>query len=428
MPLTLNDGVKPDDQIIEPPGGDDPDPALPADGVDPPAPPSVEAKPEDDPQFNAREAMAARVEARLQAEQAAEPPTLEEEFGGEPAAEVPATDANAAAQAAAKPAAQAPAASVQMVKLMVDGREVDVPLADVVRDAQIQRAQGNRLNELNAALDEVRANRSAEPKGPQTNGARKDGGEPTGKADASKGVDQALLNRVSKVVEELQAGDKDDATRALAEFITEEVRGGARGADVEATVRGELARVAEEARNRDDLLGFVRDNEVIGKSDLLMTRTFSHTVDVIAEDLKAIGFPDSELAKVRGNAATAKLTHETYRALKNPDGTPKYALKSVREVFDTAGARTLKEAAAAGMTVPASPAAPKPTASAASPERVARKERIETSQPQSAGSRSASPRGRHEAPPDPNAAVSEMDLRREGVRGRVASTARGRPN
>ena len=441
LPIKLNEGLKPDDQIIDPPGGDDPDPALPADGGEggeqppdvPAAGPPREPKLEDDKGFNAREAMAAKVEARQIAEQAAEPPTLEEELGGEPGT-VPANPQNpdAAAQpAAGKPATTAPAAPGQTIKLMVDGAEVEVPLDEATRDLQIYRAQGNRLNQLNQALDEVRALRegSVDPKGTKTNGPQKDGGEPSGtKADASKGVDQDLLNRVSAVVEELQAGDKDDATSKLAGLLAEEVRNGRNQADVETIVRNELARQAETLRNRDDLLGFVEQNELIGKSPMLMQRTFAHTVDVIAEDLKAIGFPDAELAKVRSNAATARATHEYYRGLQNADGTPMYPLMPVRKVLDTAGARTLDEFKGAGGVVPASPTAQKPTASAASSERIARKERIETTQPQSAGVRQATPRGRHEAPANPAAAVSEMDLRREGVRGRMAATARGRPN
>jgi hypothetical protein len=190
----------------------------------------------------------------------------------------------------------------QRVKLVVDGRAMEVPLEEVVRRAQINKATDSRLEEAKRLLSETKAVHRNRVEELDERDERPQYHTPT------PGATNSPNERMRSIVERIQMGDTDEGMQALTEFanaIPDAVR---------ATMQAENDRAQMSAAlNRFT----ARYPQVLQDPDLGMAG-YTVLARTIREDLNRAGVTDEQLAAARidpnnvvalGHAAAALRRH-----------------------------------------------------------------------------------------------------------------------
>lgn len=245
---------------------------------------------------------------------------------GDPA--IDALEAEAARRAGKQPAAdlnvqpqqlqqQQPAQPDQMVELKVNGVTKQVPLSDLIANAQKYEAGEDRLAEAKRILEETKRLRGDAP-APEANHSPAPGTSPV---NAQSGQDQPKLEvtpDLKEIVRAIQMGDEEEAAQALLQFQRK-----AAAPHDPSTLATDVAQIVQlqaeqnssaaaienfRARNPEFQDPFARQ---IGTTMLL---------DEMRKDLaaaaRARGFSDTQIAQLTSDDASVRLMHERARAMR----------------------------------------------------------------------------------------------------------------
>jgi hypothetical protein len=177
---------------------------------------------------------------------------------------------------------QAPA---QKVRVVVDGREQFVPVDELVRGYQINRAADNRLEEAKRLVQEAKAVRN------QSTSTDYDA-EPDYQPQPRQRQQQHGISneKIRSAVERIQVGDSDEGTQAMEELFAEYERGHEQRAQAREFVR------TTERQMKGALDRFLANHPNVAKDPDLGTAGFQILARHIRDDIKSLGFADTERA------------------------------------------------------------------------------------------------------------------------------------
>lgn len=216
-----------------------------------------------------------------------------------------------------------------VVKLKVHGREIELPLSEVRKQAQINIATsaGERaLSDLNRQIQDRRAelDRLSKP-APQdtaTNGDGRQAPKPTDKAPAEPiQLDQA---RLAELAEDFRNGTEEEATKAFSSLVSEIVNAVKASAPTEQpdiaevvarTVDARLLGNQERTTINEALEKFAEDFPVIASHPDLEPAAYTRAVAGMLDDMKQAGVSERRLAELRNTNVTEVV--DAHRKLRN---------------------------------------------------------------------------------------------------------------
>lgn len=265
----------------------------------------------------------------------------------------------AEAASAAPPAAtddKAPAAGADdpVHKLKVHGREIELPLSEIVKQAQINIATSaaeRALNDLTRQVNERRqelANLSKPaPHATATNGDGRQAAPPPAPApDKPTQLDPA---RLAEIAEDIRNGTDEDASQALVKLVTEiteavKPAAAAQPVDVAKVVAQTIeARLAGD-RERDEINSALTEfatnyPEIAGDEDLEVV-AYTRAVAEMLSDIEKAGASPKKMAELRAaNVTEVATAHRKLRTFVDQSGNQPYAgvVRSYGEVLKAAG-------------------------------------------------------------------------------------------
>lgn len=194
-----------------------------------------------------------------------------------------------------------------IVITQVDGQKVEMTFKEMKDRAQKDAAADNRLETLNAALDEVRGI-AAQIKNPAP-AARQDDrpgerpvGDQPGAAPASSKTKEELAAQLTAAIDSIQTDTPEKAANALAEIFAEHLGSQTNAPDVQQLVRetmaterqasGIVSRATEEISTAfasvSDTFGDIIGDERLGNS------AYGDVVKAVVKGLHEIGVPDED--------------------------------------------------------------------------------------------------------------------------------------
>lgn len=236
----------------------------------------------------------------------------------------PAPEVNDAAPAPPAPAATA---APQKVKLKVRGVDQELPLDEVIKNAQIALAADSYLDEAKARLKSVetleseartRAQRTGQP-GVHPAGTQQNGPHPAAAADdahpetqpAASDDPQHPDDQLTKLIETLQFGDPAEAKQLLQKVIVETAANAAEQVNQRARLRD------EGARSQATLVEYLGKHPDIA-SDPRARAVIEHNVyELQLADFKELGIDSTQFRTAHGGPPTAgdiAQAHQWYRA------------------------------------------------------------------------------------------------------------------
>jgi hypothetical protein len=173
----------------------------------------------------------------------------------------------------------------QRVKVVVDGREQLVPVDELVRGYQINRAADNRLEETKRLLQEAKAVRN------QSTSTDYDDGPDYQPQPQSRQHQHGISNeRIRSAVERIQVGDCDEGTQAMQELFAEYERGHEQRVQVREFTR------TQERHMKQALDRFLEKHPNVATDPDLGNAGFTILARHIRNDIKGLGLANSEAA------------------------------------------------------------------------------------------------------------------------------------
>lgn len=192
-----------------------------------------------------------------------------------------------------QPAQQRPAADVrpplngiaperlaEMVPVIVDGREMLVPVSDTIRSYQTQAAADARLAQAKAILDQARSYQQQQQPPAQTE-FRQEAFSDRSNAHTSR----QLPENAAELVEKIQMGSPDEAIAALQQLADSASR---RESGLDDTTR--VLSVLEDQKAREAVESFAQANPDLVTDQLFQTVTASFIEQEQLRDLHAAGY------------------------------------------------------------------------------------------------------------------------------------------
>lgn len=308
------------------------------------------------------------------------------------------------------------AAPAKTRTIVVNGQRVQKTDAEILELAQRALETGSKADRLDDLL--TRASRTFE----QSVAPAADAAATAAAAAATESQNRTVVAdlgiedaRFNQVIREIQTGDEADAGAAFRDLVRDVaagiVRAGGEQGDAAERAVQMIERRREDIDARDMLARYVQTEfPAVAASEKVRRTFFEDIAAVQLGELKAMGMPDAELAKVQQMGVGAvRYNHSEYRRRRNGDGTPIYpGLSDDQAILRKAGARTAKGYKEIGAQLDYRPA--QRQSAATSDARRDRKDRIETHQARPTAGARPPAEGRRQAQ-----AKSEMDSRREGL-------------
>lgn len=192
-----------------------------------------------------------------------------------------------------QPAQQRPAADVrpplngiaperlaEMVPVIVDGREMLVPVSDTIRSYQTQAAADARLAQAKAILDQARSYQQQQQPPAQTEFRQE---APSERSNAH--TSRQLPENAAELVEKIQMGSPDEAIAALQQLADSASR---RESGLDDTTR--VLSVLEDQKAREAVESFAQANPDLVTDQLFQTVTASFIEQEQLRDLHAAGY------------------------------------------------------------------------------------------------------------------------------------------
>lgn len=256
------------------------------------------------------------------------------------------------------------------VPIKIDGQVYEVPMEDLVRDFQINRAADKRFEQAKALLASTQEFQRTKPQP-----GFDDESETSGQDDSTSDQDDFERNpgttsrrpaNVTDLIEKIQLGSHDEAAQALEEFISSAVN---REAPVDEATRVQAA--LEDINTKQAVTAFAQANPHLANNELLQRQATKHIHKGMAEDLLAAGYTMDQLRELAPSPQRLTLLHKQARMT---------SLKGVRQVSDLINAGYHGAISELRQLVESSTAPNQPQHRAASMEQ--RQQRKESLQPQ----------------------------------------------
>jgi hypothetical protein len=215
----------------------------------------------------------------------------------------------------------------QRVKVVVDGREQLVPVDELVRGYQINRAADNRLEEAKRLVQEAKAVRNQSTSTDYDDEPNYQQRQQQPRQQQQYGIPS---ERIRDAVERIQVGDSDEGTQAMAELFAEYERGHEQRAQVREFTRN------TERQMKGALDRFLEKHPNVAKDPDLGNAGFTILARHIRNDIKGLGLANTE-------ATLAPIANDV-RSLAMISGALRQAghrLKSFDQYLDDAG-RTME--------------------------------------------------------------------------------------
>jgi len=264
--------------------------------------------------------------------------------------------APAATPAATDDKTPAPAAGADdpVHKLKVHGREIELPLSEIVKQAQIniatsaaERALSDLTRQINERRQELSSLSKPAPQPTATNGDGRQAAPPPAPApDKPTQLDPA---RLAEIAEDIRNGTDEDASQALVKLVTEiteavKPAAGAQPVDVAKVVTQTIeARLAGE-REREEINSALTEfastyPEIAGNEDLEVV-AYTRAVAEMLRDIEKAGASPKKMAELRAaNVTEVATAHRKLRTFVDQNGNQPYAgvVRSYGEVLAAAG-------------------------------------------------------------------------------------------
>lgn len=268
-------------------------------------------------------------------------------------------------------------------KLKVNGAEVEVGEAELIRIAQEGLATGITLEEAKRLRNEARglprSTAAAEHQGddPADRSRTTDRNDP---APAKTRLDPA---RLAATVEKLQVGTMEEATEALQDFAADllTARGDGQAPDLDTSVEKVIERREAAGEAKKALAKFATEFKPLAEDPDLADLVVKQTAREIYADLKRIGVPAEDLAAVENNPQLLISGYRTLRDQVNPATGRPWGLRGYDEILTASGHAVAKKF---GIVIKPQPGAEQGATIRVGSERTAAKAAL-TQQPRSAG-------------------------------------------
>ena len=236
-----------------------------------------------------------------------------------------------------------PAPEDPILKLKVDGRELELPQSEVIRLAQTNsaiEARGRALAELNLEINRKReelANASRTAPAADTSGARPRPAPPPVHAPREHtGLHEAQLRDIA---ERITSGTIEEQTAALMEFAEATRQPPAELPDVDGRINAALAERDQRSAVNDAVAMFGKNYADIRDDTDLQYVAYNRTVAEMLTDLEKAGVQPGDMAKLRGaNPIHVARAHRAFNQAVNPDGSRSFpAVRDYQAVLKSAG-------------------------------------------------------------------------------------------
>lgn len=210
------------------------------------------------------------------------------------------------------------------VPVIIDGQQYEVPMEDLVRDFQINRAADKRLQQAKALLAQSQEFQRTRPQpgfdAENETSGQDDSHEELDDFDRELGHTSRRPANVKDLVEKIQLGTPDEAAEALEDFITSAVN---REAPVDETTRVQTA--LEDINAKQAVLAFAQANPQIANNQLLQQEATKVIHRNMAEDLLRAGYTMDDLRQAAPTPQHLTQLHKQARIA---------GLRGVRRVSD----------------------------------------------------------------------------------------------
>lgn len=210
------------------------------------------------------------------------------------------------------------------VPVIIDGQQYEVPMEDLVRDFQINRAADKRLEMAKALLQQSQEFQRTRPQPgldaeSETSG-QDDSTDDQDDFDRELGHTSRRPANVKDLVEKIQLGTPDEAAEALEDFISSAVN---REAPVDETTRVQTA--LEDINAKQAVVAFAQANPQLANNPVLQQEATKVIHRNMAEDLLRAGYTMDELRQAAPSPQALTQLHKQARIAN---------LKGVRRVSD----------------------------------------------------------------------------------------------
>lgn len=210
------------------------------------------------------------------------------------------------------------------VPVIIDGQQYEVPMEDLVRDFQINRAADKRLEMAKALLQQSQEFQRTRPQpgfdGENETSGQDDSTNDQDDFDRELGHTSRRPANVKDLVEKIQLGTPDEAAEALEDFISSAVN---RDAPVDETTRVQTA--LEDINAKQAVVAFAQANPHIANNPVLQQEATKVIHRNMAEDLLRAGYTMDDLRQAAPSPQALTQLHKQARIAN---------LKGVRRVSD----------------------------------------------------------------------------------------------
>lgn len=237
------------------------------------------------------------------------------ELGEEPTEPAPKQAEQPATPTAPAQPAQ-PAAAEQMVELKVNGETRQVPLSQLIANAQMYEAGAQILAEAKALREDVKKLRGDEP-APEAHQSPAPGTSPV---NAQSGQDQPRLEvtpDLKEIVRAIQMGDEEEAAEALLQF---QRKAAALDPSNLATDVAQIVQLQAEQNSSAAAIENFQAHNPEFRDPIARQVGATMLIDEMRKDLiaaaRARGTPESQIAQLTADDTGVRLAHERARAMR----------------------------------------------------------------------------------------------------------------